>query len=445
MNINQFKAFAKSVFLFTVIFIINVSAASVQSDKEIYDFEETVLIYGSEFLPGQEVAIQINNPDNIYVLVNQTSPDQEGNFTTHYLIPEKDIVIEGNYTIYISSQSASAQTTFTLSGKDTDQPTFSNPQTNETKAGKPCKFTITWDDKLLHPYGQYIFSTNNLGTWINATLINFTSTPETITNVTTLNSTEGLVQWKYYASDNSNNWATSDTYDVTVVTTVPCELNSVNISEQCSDGSYSECEPGDTILVNATYSGDCPNPAYVQVNATGTNCSICDQDRDVCGDYICNITGITVTCEDSPCSEEWTVPNVPPECQNKTIDATHSSLNSNFPCREDSEMKDEVIPTGSFTFYSVTTTSTTTSTTASTTTVVTTSPTTTVSYTTTYSGDEFTTTIPLETESGSSTYWIIVIIAVVAGVGLFIWFKFFRSAGGKEEQAFERLKRKWTR
>jgi hypothetical protein len=443
---NKLKKFATSFILFTIFLIVSVSAVSIQTDKEKYDFRETVLINGNGFLPGQEVAIQINNPNNVLLFVTQTTLDQNGNFTTSYLIPESDpiYIIEGIYTLYATSQSGFAQTTFNVTSLlDLTPPTFSGNQTNETKAGEPCEFKLTWDDnKALHPYGRYIFSTNNSGRWVNATSYNFTSTPQTVSNVTILNNTETLVKWKYYASDNSNKWTGSDTYEVYVVTTVPCDLQKVNITPKCSGGSSSECEPEEKIEVNATYSGDCPNPAYIQVNASDTDCYICDQDRDTCGDNICNITGITVTCSGSPCSEEWIIPNVPPGCQNKTINSTHSSLNSNYPCKSGNEKKDEITPTGSFTFYLVTTTSTSTTSTSTTTTVVTTTyyATTTVTQTTT--SGELTTNISSVEESGSLTYWIIVIVIIVAVAGIFVWFKYFRRT---EESDFERLKQKWSR
>lgn len=114
---NKFKNFTKAFLLFTIFFIVNVSAASIQTDKGSYNFGETVLIYGREFLSGQDVAIQIDNPNGYTVLVNQTTPDQNGNFTTSYIIPPSNppSIIEGTYTIYAGSQSKSAQKTFTIS------------------------------------------------------------------------------------------------------------------------------------------------------------------------------------------------------------------------------------------------------------------------------------------------------------------------------------------
>jgi hypothetical protein len=454
---DKFKNFIKSLLLFTFFFTSVVSAPSIQTNKQNYQFGETVLIYGSGF-PHQEVAIQINNPNVVPIFVNQSYPNQDGNFTISYLISDPDpiYIIEGTYIAYASSQSESAQTTFTVTSAtvDTTPPTFSGSQTNETQPGKPCNFTLIWNDnKALHPLGRYIFSTDNSGSWMNASSVNFVSTPQTVSYITNLRSTEGLVKWRYYASDNSSNWVASDTYEINVVTTVPCNLQKVNIIPRCSDGSSEDCEPSEKITVNATYSGDCPNPAYIQVNANGTGCYICDQDRDTCDDDICNITGITVNCPDSPCLVNWTIPStVPAECQGKTMNATYSSLNSNYPCRLGNQKKDEVTPTGSFIFYLAVNTPTTTSpggdggggtTTSTTTTVVTTtSPTTTSPQTTTTHGGITTTTVQSGGVSGSSTYWIIIIVIIAAVVGVFVWLKYFRST---EESAFERLKQKWNR
>jgi hypothetical protein len=289
---------------------------------------------------------------------------------------------------------------------------------------------------------------------MNASAVNFIRTPQTVSYVTNLRSTEGLVHWKYYASDNASNWAASDTYEVNVVTTVPCYLHSVNVSPECSDGSSAYCETTEKIRVNATYSGDCPDPAYIQVNANGTGCYICDQDRDVCADNLCNITGITVACDSSPCSIGWTIHDVPSECQGKFINTTKASLHSNYPCRADGQKRDEVVPRGSFTFALTTTVPTTTtkgggggSTTSSTTTttVVTTTyhATTTVTVTTT-EPEGYTTTLPSEDGKGFRSWWLITIIIIIVAIVVFVWFKFFRSPA-VEETEFDSLKRKWGR
>jgi len=335
-------------------------------------------------------------------------------------------------------------------------PRYSNPNVNTTFAGQPCNFTLDWIDDV--GLSGYTFSTNNTGIWENASFVLWSGTPTSSTswNVTVLNSTsDTIVGWKFYASDTSDNWNASDTYEVTVVTTVPCELHEVNITPECD----SDCEPGERIRVNAIYSGDCPDPyhpgeVHIQVNANDTDCYICDQDKDTCEDDLCNMTGITVECSESPCSEGWTIPTVPAECQGKTVNATYSSLNSDFPCRTGSEKKDEVTPTGSFIFYVTTTTPATTTspdgngngnggtTTSTTIAATTTPPATTSRRTTTAPGGTTTTSILIEEEGGFLTYWIVVIVIIAIAAGVIVWLKFFRRA---EESEFERLKEKWSR
>jgi hypothetical protein len=460
----NFNIFIKC-FSITFIFLFSAaSAAYIFTDKNEYNFEENVEIYGREFPTNLDLIIIIYNPNTVEVRDIDVSSDNEGNFTAIYFIPVQSSyrgIIEGTYTIAAPFNGGNPITTFNVTSTtvDTTPPTFSGNQTNETQPGKPCEFKLTWNDnKALQPSGQYIFSTDNSGSWMNASSVNFVSTPQIVTYITNLRSTEGLVKWKYYASDNASNWASSDTYEVNVVTTtttVPCDLQTVKVGPKCSGDSSSDCAPGEKIQVNATYSGNCPDPAYIQVNANGTGCYICDQDRDTCASNLCNMTGIAVSCSGSPCSEDWTVPTVPAECQGETVNATYSSLNSNYPCRTGNQKKDEVTPTGSFTFYLTTTTPTTTSpggnggdgdgtstSTTTTTVVTTTTPVTTSPQTTTTPGGTTITTLPDGKKGGSIIYWAIAIVIIIAVAGVFIWFKYIR---GAEESAFERLKQKWRR
>jgi len=54
---------------------------------------------------------------------------------------------------------------------DETPPTYSNVNHNTTIAGANVNFSITYDDDTaLEPNGQYIFSTNNTGVWVNDTL-----------------------------------------------------------------------------------------------------------------------------------------------------------------------------------------------------------------------------------------------------------------------------------
>jgi len=100
-----------------------------------------------------------------------------------------------------------------VSGID-NPPTYSNNATNTTVAGQPANFTLDWEDD--NGLSGYIFSINNNDTWQNASFVSFSGTSNTSQNVTTLNSTVGvLVQWKFYTNDSANQWNTSLTYNLT--------------------------------------------------------------------------------------------------------------------------------------------------------------------------------------------------------------------------------------
>ncbi|MBA7490702.1 hypothetical protein ES702_01243 [subsurface metagenome] len=118
---------------------------------------------------------------------------------------------------------------------DETPPTYSNAQTNTTIAGTLCNFSITYDDDTaLESNGQWIFSTNNTGVWVNESAVNFTSTPETISVIKTLNSTVGLViGYRWYANDSAGN--NNNTVIYTLTTTSDICSPTVNEDWSISD------------------------------------------------------------------------------------------------------------------------------------------------------------------------------------------------------------------
>ena len=80
-------------------------------------------------------------------------------------------------------------------------------------------FSLYWnDDTALEDLGQYIFSTNNTGAWVNESAVNFTSTPQWANVTLTLNDTVGIsIGWRMYADDNAGN--VNDTEVFSLVTT----------------------------------------------------------------------------------------------------------------------------------------------------------------------------------------------------------------------------------
>ena len=95
----------------------------------------------------------------------------------------------------------------TLRLEDLIAPSYNLVSHNNTIAGEICRFRVNISDNYrLHSTGQYIFSTNNTGTWINDSVINFTSTPYLADTIKTLNSSlNKVVGYKWYFNDFSGN------------------------------------------------------------------------------------------------------------------------------------------------------------------------------------------------------------------------------------------------
>jgi hypothetical protein len=83
----------------------------------------------------------LNSVNEFFAYANLTSDLSIGNITSHW-----------NVTII----------------SDSTSPTYSHNSTNNTLAGRITNFAINVTDNIaLHPNGQYVFSTNNTGSWIN--------------------------------------------------------------------------------------------------------------------------------------------------------------------------------------------------------------------------------------------------------------------------------------
>ncbi len=100
---------------------------------------------------------------------------------------------------------------------DVVNPTYSDIDINQTISAASTNFSITYtDETVLQNNGQWRFGTNNSGTWEYSAWTNFTSTPQTIYNITTLNSTIGaMVGYNFSAKDNAGNYNNTSIYTVT--------------------------------------------------------------------------------------------------------------------------------------------------------------------------------------------------------------------------------------
>ena len=120
---------------------------------------------------------------------------------------------------------------------DSTSPTYSNANHNTTIAGAPILFSILWDDDtVLETNGQYIFSTNNTGVWVNDSAINFTATPEWANVTKTLNDTEGtIVDYRWYANDTAGNLNSTEIFTLVTTSADTCTYSSGNWNVNCAD------------------------------------------------------------------------------------------------------------------------------------------------------------------------------------------------------------------
>ncbi|MEA1924911.1 MAG: N-acetylmuramoyl-L-alanine amidase [Candidatus Altiarchaeota archaeon] len=123
----------------------------------------------------------------------------------------------------------------------------------------------------------------------------------------------------------------------------PCSLDSVSIQPDCSGGSSPKCEKGERIKIDVTYSGDCPSTAYIQIGAKS-------------GDGKCviehtggNMVGMDISCTSSPCTGYWTIPEIPPNCLCKNMNAAGAGIYKDSISPEN--YLDGITATGSFEFW----------------------------------------------------------------------------------------------
>lgn len=239
-----------------------------------------------------------------------------------------------------------------------------------------------WRATTQNPITVTITAGNYTHIWFG---IQQTTTSSTTTTTTTTSTTTTSTM------TTASTTTTSTTSTTTTPAPIPCSLNSVSITPQCTS-----CNSGDKIKIDVSYSGNCPSTSYIQIDASSddSTCKIYDQDRNTCAVDENSIIGMNIQCASSPCSANWQIPTIPSNCFGKTIKATVASLRNNYPCNSGTGLT-SVTPTGSFTFYSPqssTTISTTTSTTSTTTSSITTTSTTTTTSSTTTTSTTSTTT-----------------------------------------------------
>jgi hypothetical protein len=168
---------------------------------------DEVIVYNRTLTPEQIAAIYNSGTPRYNLTVSQeTNPGENWS-----------VEVTPNNETQGDGETKESNNITIQAGPDTTPPTFSNAAHNNVLAGVSTLFSVLWNDgTALHPNGQYIFSTNNTGTWVNDSAVNFTTTPEWANVTKILNSTEGVViGYRWYATDNVGNLNATDIFTLT--------------------------------------------------------------------------------------------------------------------------------------------------------------------------------------------------------------------------------------
>ena len=169
-----------------------------------------------------------------------------------------------------------------LPGGDSTPPTYSNVGHSTVEAGDSCIFSIQYnDDTALESTGEYIFSTNNTGSWVNESSVSWTVTPQWA-NVTKILNTvhDFIVGYMWYAEDDAGNVNNTAIYTLTVQdTTPPASITSLTSSTGNFWHNWTWTDPTDadfnytTVYINNSWVVNTTNE-YYNLSAAEHNTSI---------------------------------------------------------------------------------------------------------------------------------------------------------------------------
>ena len=183
-------------------------------------------------IAGQPTLFSLDLSDNVGVsghifsidncteeFVNQSFVDDGGepNVSTSFETVINDTVdCQINWKAYANDTSNNWAVSDVYSFNTYNPLTYSDSNVNNTIAGQPTLFSLSWDDNL--GLSGYIFSTNNTGEWLNSSWAEFSGLTNISVNVSILdNYAMGtVIGWMFYANDTRNNWEVSATYNFSI-------------------------------------------------------------------------------------------------------------------------------------------------------------------------------------------------------------------------------------
>lgn len=285
---------------YAVILIVDTDAWTVTSgvkhefdtnnsyDNSLIQIDSTHYInaYSGKDYDGYAVILTVNQTD--WTITNSTLYEFDTVFGRY------NSLVQINTSHYIDAYSGADNDGYAIVLSveipvDEISPTYSDNSTNSTHTGQDILHSLNWADE--EGLSGYIFSFDNgTGSFTNDSWVSMTGT-ENWSNVTkTVNAIGGTtIQWKIYANDTSDNWATSDiyTYTTSCSDNDDCALCYKCSSEVCvvqidTEDLKSEC--------TASYN-DCSNQ-YTRIGPDGLcdgagACDTNDNSVAVTSGYVC--------------------------------------------------------------------------------------------------------------------------------------------------------------
>ncbi len=128
-----------------------------------------------------------------------------------------EISISSNVFVFNVTRFTTYASNATAIASDTTAPKWTDPQRNQTTVypNMFVEFNTSWTKDT--GLSGYIFSTNQSGSFVNASFVTFTGTSNVSENTTRINaSPDATVGWLFYANDTSDNFNQTDTQTFSV-------------------------------------------------------------------------------------------------------------------------------------------------------------------------------------------------------------------------------------
>jgi len=246
------KRIQLAIAVFAIIFTLTITLNSVKAetatiwtDKQDYSPEETVIIYGKDFILDTTITIDLTRPDG-HIDTWTAYSDSSGQFTTTYLLDG----ITGTYTATATDGTNTATTTFTDSPK-VGSVTVGSQSPNPVTAGNNATYTVTVNrgsgGGSSGAFTADLTVTTALPSGTSASFfpnpVSFTSKDDVMTsqlNITTSTSTPGgSYSFTVKAATSATDYATgTGTLAVLAVDTTPPTTTSSLSGTLGSDGWY---------------------------------------------------------------------------------------------------------------------------------------------------------------------------------------------------------------